>query len=53
MNLENLMHINDGYKAARILHTAVQLKIFESSRITSCRRTDWSPHTAPSSQCIC
>jgi ubiquinone/menaquinone biosynthesis C-methylase UbiE len=29
MNLEDLMRINDGYKAARILHTAVILKIFD------------------------
>lgn len=29
MDLENLMHINDGYKAARILHTTVTLKIFD------------------------
>ena len=29
MNLQDLMQINDGYKRARILHTAVQLKIFD------------------------
>ncbi len=29
MNLEDLMHMNDGYKTARILHTAVHFKIFD------------------------